>query len=160
MRSSACRRRRVAAPPINPPIMGRRGRTGPGGAVVSSLSENAGGTVGAKKNKAGTAPGGGASSSSRGGKGKGGAEEVDIVFGVGSGSRAAKKAAAAAAAAAAAGASGEGADAEAAASAAAAAAKPKPSKWLGKQPSDFLNEWCEKHNRKRPVYVTRWGAAG
>ncbi|KAK1868454.1 hypothetical protein I4F81_010941 [Pyropia yezoensis] len=131
--------------------MGRRGRTGPGGAVVSSLSTNAGGTVGAKKNKAGGGlPGGAGSTSARGGgSGNAAADDVDIVFGSGSSSRASKKGAAAAAAA---GDPEEEAEAEATVAAggkARAVHKPKPSKWLGKQPSDFLQEWCEKNNRKR-----------
>lgn len=115
----------------------RRGRTGPGGAVVSSLSGNAGGKVTSNRR------GGGQGS---GGRRREDAELAELAGLANASSKAKGKkndtgASASAASGAPAGASG---------SLALPSAAPK---WLGKSPSQMLREYCAKNNRKRPWYV-------
>lgn len=98
----------------------RRGRTGPGGAVVSSLSTNAGGK----------------STANRRGRG-GGDPELEALANP---ERKARKSGNASSAA-------SGSQAGASGSLSASSGAPK---WLGKSPTQMLREWCTKNNRKRP----------
>lgn len=111
--------------------MGRRGHTGSGGAVVSSLSSNSGGTV--KKKQGGKGGKGGASGS--------GVAGVEIVFDQSASRRKPRHADA-----------GGSADLDAELARELAPA-PKSAGWLGKTPVIFLREWCTKNDRKRPLYV-------
>lgn len=105
----------------------RRGRTGPGGAVVSSLSENSGGTIKPKKGQ--TAHSSGNRASSRN------VEDDELNRLAGLPGKGGKK-----------GAASSG-------TASSSASSGSSSKWLGKSPQDMLREYCVKNNRKRPSYV-------
>lgn len=98
----------------------RRGRTGPGGAVVSSLSENSGGTIKPKKGKQPH------SSGSRSSSQRGDDDELNQLAGI------SEK-------------GGKGKNSRATSSSASSS-----SRWLGKSPQEMLREYCLKNNRKRP----------
>lgn len=104
----------------------RRGRTGPGGAVVSSLSSNAGGTV--RPNRRVGAQASASASSSR-------AKEDPELLDLAGVSRNEK-----------------GASRNADARQGTLSAPSTTSKWLGKSPQQMLREWCLRNNRKRPYF--------
>lgn len=106
----------------------RRGRTGPGGAVVSSLSENSGGTVKPSKPDKG-GPSRQAIQKPTEKKGQYGDEELNKLAKISSKT-----------------------SASAGSSSSNQAVRPSSS-WLGKSPQQMLQEWCSKNSRKRPSYV-------
>ena len=93
----------------------RRGRTGAGGAVVSSLSENSGGTVRSRSDVRNQSQAG--SSNRQNNEDK---ELLELAKGNNPG---------------------------------ASSSSANTTKWLGKTPTQMLREWCNKNNRKRPLYV-------
>lgn len=106
----------------------RRGRTGPGGAVVSSLSQNSGGAV--KSNKRGSTQG--ANSNSRGNRG-----DDDELRQLANSAEQRK------------GKNNQSENGSNAESGSLSLPSRAP-KWLGKSPQQMLREWCIKNNRKRP----------
>lgn len=105
----------------------RRGRTGPNGAVVSSLSENAGGAIRTNR-RVGRS---GTSQNSASGSGMRRTEDPELLE-LAQISRKGK----------------EKRDVEyAPVSLSGPSAVPK---WLGKSPSQMLREWCARNNRKKP----------
>lgn len=107
---------------------------------MSSLSENAGGTVKKKKGKADKAKGGQ------------GSAEVEIVFEKDSSKRKSRPG----------GSSAAGSEASGAAAGSASqlpsakSSAPKSAGWIGKTPVVFLKEYCIKNDRKRPMYVYKF----
>lgn len=106
--------------------MGRRGQTGSGGAVVSSLSSNSGGTVKGKKGGRGKG----------GGTGAGRDDEFDFILEDCAPGKKKKTRPAAAAGSASGSASGGGGSSAG---------------WIGKTPVILLREWCIRNDRKRPM---------
>lgn len=104
----------------------RRGQTGAGGAVVSSLSENSGGTVKTKKG-------------GRQGGRQQGREDPELAELANPSKGKGKKPLA--------GASGSSTPQGGSAGLPLPRAAPK---WLGKSPQQMLREWCTKNNRIRP----------
>lgn len=104
----------------------RRGRTGPGGAVVSSLSQNAGGTVQSRGNNASHQT----RSSNRKTKDD---EELNQLANLPPRAQNSRPL-----------------DAP---SAGGASASSSSSSWLGKSPQRMLREWCSSNSRKLPSYV-------
>lgn len=104
----------------------RRGRTGPGGAVVSSLSQNAGGTVQPRGNNASQQT----RSSNRKTKED---EELNQLANLPSRAQNSRS--------------------HGAPSPDGASASSSSSSWLGKSPQQMLREWCFSNSRKFPSYV-------
>lgn len=108
----------------------RRGRTGPGGAVVSSLSQNAGGTVRPKGDSASQ------HTLSKRGKGRQREdEELNRLANLPSRAHSSQSTGAPPS------------------SAASASSSSSSSSWLGKSPQQMLREWCSSNSRKSPTYV-------
>lgn len=109
----------------------RRGRTGPGGAVVSSLSQNPGGKVAARRGQSS-----GQTEKRRAGNQKGEDEELNKLADLPSNRGAISGSSL----------SNDGVNR--------AGQSSSSSGWLGKSPQQMLREWCLKNSRKRPSYVS------
>lgn len=107
----------------------RRGRTGPGGAVVSSLSENSGGTISTRNGPNSV------QSNKRRGKKDDTDEELNRLADLPSKRK-----------------NGKPPSSSNTASSSSQAGS-SSSTWLGKSPQQMLREWCSKNTRKWPSYV-------
>lgn len=105
----------------------RRGRTGPGGAVVSSLSKNTGGTIKTNRHE-GRSDASQSSASASGARRREDPELLELAQ-----------------------ISKQGNKKREAGSASESLSAPRAApKWLGKPPSQMLREWCARNDRKRP----------
>lgn len=120
----------------------RRGRTGPGGAVVSSLSTNAGGKItnNSKTDKSGKPD-------KKSNKNKKDDEELKELAGLSNKKKQNKS-------------SNPNSGSSSTASASSSAPSASTSSWLGKSPQQMLREWCLKNNRKRPSFYPVEGSEG